>query len=139
MAEEARGAEHSLPRAILLSLGISALLYLIIAVVVVLALSGDEVASSTAPLMTVAGQAGWFSPGVFAGIALLAVANGVLLELIMLGRLIYGIARRSWLPAGLAAVSRQMHTPILATLLGGAITFVLTIALPFARSFRWPA
>ena len=131
MAEEAREAEHSLPRAILLSLVLSALLYVVVAVVVVLALLPEELASSAAPLLAVADQADWFPPRLFAGIAVLAVANGVLLELIMLGRLLYGMARRGWLPIGLASVSRRLRTPLPATLLGGAITFVLTVALPF--------
>jgi basic amino acid/polyamine antiporter, APA family len=131
MAEEAREAERSLPRAILLSLALSALLYVVVTVVVVLALSCDELASSPAPLLAVAGQADWFSPRLFTGIAVLAVANGVLLQLIMLGRLLYGMARRGWLPISLASVGRQLRAPVRATLLGGAITFVLTVALPF--------
>ena len=49
----------------------------------------------------------------------------------MLARLLYGMAVRGWLPAGLAIVNPHVHTPIRATLLGGAITFLLTIALPF--------
>lgn len=131
MAEEARTAERTLPRAILISLGLSTLLYLVVTVVVILALPIEEISQLSAPLLAVAAQAPWFSPKVFAGIALLAIANGVLLELIMLGRLLYGMARRGWLPDGLAAVSPRLRTPIRATLLGGAITFVLTVALPF--------
>lgn len=131
MAEEARTAERTLPRAILISLGLSTLLYLVVTVVVILALPIEEIVHLSAPLLAVAAQAPWFSPKVFAGIALLAIANGVLLELITLGRLLYGMARRGWLPGGLAAVSPRLRTPIRATLLGGAITFVLTVALPF--------
>ena len=131
MAEEARAAARSLPRAILFSLGLSTLLYVAVTVVVILALPFDELTSLSAPLLAVAAQADWFSPKVFAGIALLAIANGVLLELIMLARLLYGMARRGWLPVGLAIVSPRLRTPVRATLLGGAITFVLTVALPF--------
>jgi basic amino acid/polyamine antiporter, APA family len=131
MAEEAETAERTLPRAILISLGLSTLLYLVVTVVVVVALPIDDVLSLSAPLLAVAAQASWFSFKVFGAIALLAVANGVLLELIMLGRLLYGMARRGWLPSGLGAVSPRLRTPIRATLLGGAITFVLTVALPF--------
>jgi basic amino acid/polyamine antiporter, APA family len=131
MAEEARAAERTLPRAILFSLGLSTLLYVVVTLVVVLALPIQELTSLAAPLLAVAAQADWFSPKAFAGIALLAIANGVLLELIMLGRLLYGMARRGWLPDRLAHVSLRFRTPIRATLLGGAITFLLTIALPF--------
>lgn len=131
MAEEARATERSLPRAILLSLGLSTLFYAVIAVVVILALPFEQLVNSPAPLLAVAAQAEWFSPQVFAGIALIAVANGVLLELIMLARLLYGMGRRGWLPGGLAAVDPRWRTPVRATLLGGAITLSLTVALPF--------
>ncbi len=131
MAEEARAAERSLPRAILYSLGLSTLLYVVVAVVVVLALPVDELTASPAPLLLVAAQADWFSQDAFAGIALVAVANGVLLELVMLGRLLYGMARRGWLPAGLGAITARLRTPVRATVLGGAVVFALTVALPF--------
>ena len=131
MAEEARVPERSLPRAILLSLGICTLLYTVIALVVVLTLRPDMLAASQTPLLDVTAGAGWFSPEAFAGIAIVAVVNGVLLELIMLGRLLFGMARRGWLPAGLGATSPR-HIPIRATLLGGGIVFAITVAVPFA-------
>jgi amino acid transporter len=131
MAEEARAAERSLPRAILYSLGLSTLLYVVIAVVVILALPVEELAASSAPLLLVAAQADWFSRDAFAGIALVAVANGVLLELVMLGRLLYGMARRGWLPSGLGAVTTRLRTPVRATVLGGAVVLAFTVALPF--------
>jgi amino acid transporter len=131
MAEEARAAERSLPRAILYSLGLSTLLYVLVAVVVILALPVDELTASPAPLLLVAAQADWFSQDAFAGIALVAVANGVLLELVMLGRLLYGMARRGWLPAGLGAITARLRTPVRATILGGAVVFAFTVALPF--------
>lgn len=132
MAEEARTPERSLPRAILLSLGICTLLYVVIAVVVVLTLRPDALAVSQTPLLDVTARAGWFSSEVFAGIAVVAVVNGVLLELIMLGRLLFGMARRGWLPAGLGATSPWRRTPVSATLLGGGIVLGVTLAVPFA-------
>lgn len=132
MAEEARAPERSLPRAILLSLGICTLLYAVIAVVVVLTLRPETLAVSQTPLLDVTARAGWFPPEVFAGIAIVAVVNGVLLELIMLGRLLFGMARRGWLPAFLGATSPRRRTPALATLLGGAIVLGVAVAAPFA-------
>jgi amino acid transporter len=131
MAEETRSAERTLPRAILLSLGLSTLFYAVVTVVVILALPLEALLNSSAPLLQVAAQATWFSPDIFAVIALIAVANGVLLELIMLARLFYGMAHRGWLPTGLGTISPRLRTPIRATILGGSIVFALTVALPF--------
>ncbi len=131
MAEEARRPERSLPRAILISLGLSTLLYALVTAVTLLALPHEELAASSAPLLLVAAEADWFSTDLFAAIALIAVANGVLIELVMLGRLLYGMARRGWLPAWLGRVHPRLRTPIPATLCGGATVFVLTVAVPF--------
>ncbi len=131
MAEETRSPERTLPRAILLSLGLSTLFYAAVTVVVILALPSETLLNSSAPLLRVAAQATWFSPDIFAVIALVAVANGVLLELIMLARLFYGMSHRGWLPAGLGTISPRLRTPVRSTFLGGGIVFVLTVALPF--------
>jgi APA family basic amino acid/polyamine antiporter len=131
MAEEARAPERSLPRALLLSLAISTALYAAVAVVTVLAAPLAELAGSAAPLMLVAERASWFSADVFAAIALIAVANGVLIELVTLARLLYGMARRGWLPDTLGTVHPSTQTPVKATLCGGLIVFVLAVVLPF--------
>jgi APA family basic amino acid/polyamine antiporter len=131
MAEEARRPERSLPRAILISLGLSTLLYALVTAVTILAIPHEELAASSAPLLLVAEEAAWFSSDLFAAIALIAVANGVLIELVMLGRLLYGMTRRGWLPSWLGAVHPRLRTPIPATLCGGAAVFALTVAVPF--------
>jgi amino acid transporter len=131
MAEEARRPERSLPRAILTSLGLSTLLYALVTAVTILALPHAELAASAAPLLLVAEEADWFSSDLFAAIALVAVANGVLIEIVMLGRLLYGMTRRGWLPPWLGIVSPRLRTPIPATLCGGGIVLLLTVAVPF--------
>jgi len=131
MAEEARRPERSLPRAILISLGLSTLLYALVTAVTILAIPHEELAASSAPLLLVAEEAAWFSSDLFAAIALIAVANGVLIELVMLGRLLYGMTRRGWLPSWLGALHPRLRTPIPATLCGGAAVFALTVAVPF--------
>jgi APA family basic amino acid/polyamine antiporter len=131
MAEEARSPARSLPRAILMSLGISTLFYAIVSIVVIVALPLETSTTSSAPLLLVAAQAQRFSSDVFAGIALVAVANGVLLELVMLGRLLYGMAHRGLLPVVLVRVNPRVRSPITATIVGGGIVLVFTVALPF--------
>jgi amino acid transporter len=41
------------------------------------------------------------------------------------------MTRRGWLPAWLGAVHPRLRTPIPATLCGGGVVFVLTVAVPF--------
>lgn len=131
MAEEARDPDRTLPLSILLSLGVSTLLYVAVALTAALAVSQADLAQSATPLLAVAERAAWFPGDAFTVVAIAAVANGVLIELVMLGRLLYGMARRGWLPAWLATVAPRLRVPVAATLTGGAVVLALTVALPF--------
>lgn len=131
MAEEARAPGRTLPRAILLSVALSTALYVAVAVAALSALAAAELAAAEAPLLAAAARAAWFPAQAFVLIAVIAVGNGVLIELVMLGRLLYGMARRGWLPAALARVSEGRRAPVPATLAGGAVVLALTLALPF--------
>jgi amino acid transporter len=135
MAEEAKNVGRTIPRAILLSLGISTVIYMTVALVVVAAVPLDEAAASAAPLLSVIERRGWGISTAFAALALVAVANGVLIQILMLSRLFYGMARRSLLPSVLTAVSSQ-HVPVRATLVAGALVLLSTVALPFESLLR---
>ena len=135
MAEEAKNVGRTIPRAILLSLGISTVIYMTVALVVVAAVPLDEAAASAAPLLSVIERRGWGISNAFAALALVAVANGVLIQILMLSRLLYGMARRSLLPRGLAAISPR-HVPVRATLVAGALVLLSTVALPFESLLR---
>jgi len=66
-----------------------------------------------------------FPPKVFAAIALLAVANTALINLIMASRLLYGMARQDLVPRVLARINSTRKTPYVAILLTLAIAAVL--------------
>lgn len=127
MAEEAKNPARTLPRAILLSIALSTALYAAVAIVAVLAVPLDRLIAAHAPLLLLAEDAAPAAAWVFLPIALFAIANGVLIELLVLARLLFGMARRGWLPAGLAVVSRRQQSPMRATLVGGAIVLALTV------------
>lgn len=129
MAEEAKDPARTLPRAIILSVALSTALYAAVATVAVLAVPVEQLVSSPAPLLLLAGSEGGTIQGLFLPIALLAVANGILVEILVLARLLFGMARRGWMPAGLAALSPRLQTPVRATLVGGFVVLVLTMLL----------
>lgn len=128
MAEEARESEKSLPRALLLSLGISTALYILVATVAVASRSADPSMHHLTPLLDVGVGAGWYSPPLIAAIALIAISNGVLIEILMLSRLVYGMAHRGWLPRWLAKVQPSTASPVRATLLSGVAVLALTLS-----------
>jgi amino acid transporter len=106
-----------------------------VALVVVATVPLDEAAASAAPLLSVIERRGWAISNAFAALALVAVANGVLIQILMLSRLLYGMARRSLLPRGHTAISPR-HVPVRATLLAGALVLLSTVALPFTSLLR---
>ena len=119
LAEEVRDVERTLPRAIGATLILTALLYTTLAVIAVLAVPLPELAASDAP-MALLFERGGGSPIVLSAIALFAIINGALIQLIMASRVLYGLASRGQLPGFLARVNARTRTPLTATLIAGS-------------------
>jgi amino acid transporter len=132
MAEESRDVGTTLPRAILISIALSTLLYASVSLVAVLALPLDELAGATAPLARVVAPAGSELTLALSAIAVIATTNGVLIEILTIARLAYGMGRRRWLPGWFGAVSSRTRTPVRATLVAGGAILALALAFPFA-------
>src|SRR5690606_30964037 len=125
MAEEAKDPRRTLPYSIVGAVLISTLLYVVVAASVVFARTGGE-----SPLIDLfQGR----HATLFAAVGALAIANGVLVEIMMLARLFYGMARRRQLPAILGRVHSFTRTPIEATALAGAIVLATALLVPFER------
>lgn len=125
IAEEVKEPTKTLPRAIMMTLLITTLFYMAIALVSVLVLSPETLASSVAPLAKVYETATGKSADVLSIIAMVAVVNGALIQIIMASRIFYGMSRQNWLPGFLGSVHPKTRTPIASTILSGVIVFVL--------------
>lgn len=66
----------------------------------------------------------------FGIVAIVATVNGVLIQMIMASRVLYGLGQRGHLLAFLAIVSSRTCTPIVATLLVALIIGILAITMP---------
>ena len=128
MAEETRDPGRTLPRAILLALGIATLLYVIVAYVAVQAAPLDVLSASPTPLLDVVVGSPIGNARIFSLIALVATANGVLIEILTVSRMLYGMADRGWLPHQLAHVWERTLAPVRTTLLTGAGLLALVMA-----------
>ncbi|MGB5541618.1 MAG: APC family permease, partial [Gammaproteobacteria bacterium] len=136
VAEEVRRPERNLPRAILMALGISTLLYLAVAVVAVSAVTPAQLAASDAPLAYIYQQASQADPLLIAAISLVAVVNGALIQIIMASRVCYGMGSRGWAPAWLARVHPATRTPVLATGLVTLLVMFMALWLPLESLAR---
>ncbi|MBQ0720310.1 MAG: amino acid permease [Gammaproteobacteria bacterium] len=127
MAEEVKQPEKNMPRGILLALVTACLLYFIVTLCTLAAVPLKELAASKAPLVLVVEQNTAIPTLAMAGISIVAVVNGALLQIIMASRVLYGMGKRDLGPGFLATVHPRSQTPLLATALVGAL--VLTAAL----------
>jgi APA family basic amino acid/polyamine antiporter len=134
VAEEAVDPGRTMPRAILATLAIATLLYVAVVGAVVLAVPIETLSGSSAPLALVFEDADPAVGTVFIAVAVFATVNGVLVQMIMSSRVLYGLAAQGSLPSWLGAnqlsrVAATTRTPLVAT--GAVVTAVLVLALVF--------
>lgn len=138
VAEEVHDVRRVLPRAILATLVITTLLYVAVAVVALLVVPPEELAGSDAPLVLVFERAGG-SGAVLGAIALVALLNGALIQIVKASRVLYGLARQGSLPAALGHVHPRRRTPVRATALSTGVVLLLAASLPLATLAEFTA
>ncbi|WP_370464835.1 APC family permease [Mycolicibacterium sp. P1-18] len=127
--EEVRNPQKVYPTALFGALLTAGVVYVLVGIASATALSPDELGESSGPLLAVVGASGVGIPDwVFSAIALVAVANGALLTMIMSSRLSYGMAEQGLLPAVLARVLPNRRTPWVAIVSTTVVAMLLTLA-----------
>ncbi len=120
LSEETRDPVKTVPRALLLALGLSTVLYMAVAVAGVSVLGADALAAAEQPLAAVMGTAvGGRSADAVALIALAATTNTTLLLITASSRLAFGMAERDALPPVVGRVSAR-GVPWVAVLIAAA-------------------
>ena len=124
VAEEVKEPEKNMPRAVIMAVIISTLLYAAVSTVSVLVIEPNQLAQSKAPLADVYEIITNEKPVLLSIIGLFAVINGALIQIIMASRLLYGMSSKQWLPGFLSDINSYTKTPVNATLL---VTFIVLI------------
>ncbi len=133
VAEEVENPRRNMPRAIIYTLVIATAVYLAVVSVVVLIVPMDILSKSAAPLTLVFEGAGDKTKGIFSVIAAIATINGVLIQMIMASRVLYGLASQGNLPKTIAYINPVTHTPLVATGIVVVIILGLALFLPIAK------
>jgi amino acid transporter len=128
VAEETRNAPVVLPRAILITLGLTTVIYMAVASVAVLAVEPAVLSATDAPLALIYERSGG-NGDVLAFIAALAMVNGALVQIVMVPRVVYGLANLGLVPPWAGAVSSRTNTPLRATVAGAAVIATLAVAI----------
>jgi basic amino acid/polyamine antiporter, APA family len=124
VAEEAREPQRDYPRALFGGLLIAGAVYLAVSIVASMAVPTNTLAESDGPLLEVV-QIGPLAMNtkIFAAIALFAVTNGALINMIMASRLLYGMSIQGIVPGAFSKVLPGRRTPWV------AIAFTTTLAM----------
>lgn len=126
MAEETQDPVRTFPRAIFIGVAVTGTVYVLVALVSSLLVDHETLEKSSGPLLEVVKAGGVdFPPKLFALIALFAVTNSALINIMMASRLCYGLANERVLPRVMGRVLKHRRTP----LTGIVFATVLTIGL----------
>lgn len=127
MGEEVRDPSRTIPRAIMLALGLALVVYAIVGVTVLVALGPGGAAASSAPLADTVAASGWAWAQPVVRIGAAVASLGALLALIAgIGRTTLAMAREDDLPRYLAAVHPRYRVPHRAEI---AIAVVVIVAV----------
>ncbi|MCF2904846.1 amino acid permease [Octadecabacter sp. CECT 8868] len=137
VAEEVADPRRTIPTAIILTLIAATILYVAVSIAVLMSVPTDTLAVSAEPLTLVFANAPSSVQVGFAAIAVVATVNGVLIQMIMASRVLYGMADRGQLPTVLARLSPRTQTPWVATLFVAVAIMVLALFLPIESLAGW--
>lgn len=123
IAEEIKNPRKVLPRAIILAITITAIVYILVSISAVRVLDWQELGASVAPLADVIkkslGQEWGF--GILI-IALFATTNTVLIMLVSGSRILYGVSLDKALPGIFSVIHQKRKTPWIAVIVIGALS-----------------
>jgi amino acid transporter len=129
VAEEVEDPQRNLPRAIVIAIIVSTLLYMLVALSAVLAHPPEQLSQSQAPMAQLYERATGRAPWIITLISLFAVINGALIQIIMASRVLYGISQEGWLPAVVGRVHPGTQTPLVATAIITGCVLILAAPL----------
>ena len=128
VAEEVQDVSRVYPRALFGALLTAGVVYLLIGLASSAAIAPEQLAGSTSPLLDVVAATGAGIPNwLFSVVALIAVANGALLTMIMSSRLTYGMAEQGLFPSVFGRVLATRRTPWVAIVATTLVAMVLTL------------
>jgi len=129
MAEEVKEPERTLPKAIVAAIIISSLFYFLIALAAILQMPLEELSASNAPIADIMKRHSEGMARFVSLISLAAVVNGALVQIIMCARVLYGMGKNNLAPLWLSKVHATRKTPYIATMMIGAVVWLLAVNL----------
>ena len=130
MAEEIRDPIRTFPPALITGIVAAGIIYLLVGFTAAMVVPLDVLTESSGPLLEVVhiGLPDYDAGTLFSVIAMIAVSNTMLINMLMASRLLYGMANRGVLPAPFAWVSPR-RTPWVAIAFTTALSILLLLTV----------
>ena len=130
VAEETQHPSRNYPRAIFGALLFAGVIYLLVTFTASMVVPTGILAESSGPLLEVVERGPIAIPTqLFAAIALLAVSNGALINMIMASRIIYGMGDQGVMPTVFSSVHPGRRTPWVSIAFTAAIALIVLVTI----------
>lgn len=136
VAEEVKQPQKTLPRGIILALVVTAAFYFVVALLSVLVVRPGVLAQQAAPLAYIYEHMTGREPWLISLIGVASIVNGILIQIVMASRILYGMSRSHWLPAWLGKVHPRTRTPVIATVIVMVVILGFALWLPILSLAR---
>lgn len=133
IAEETRDPQKTLARGVFITLLVTTILYIGVVLTVLATNKYSEIASHPSPLTLTFIRNTNLPEIVLIVIASLATLNGVIVQILMAGRVIFGMARDGELAVSLSKLSPKTSTPIVATAVCATVVLILALVFPIIQ------
>jgi basic amino acid/polyamine antiporter, APA family len=133
MAEETHDAHRNVPLAIILTLIISVAIYALVAIAAAAFPDRAMLTASKAPLADLYESATGRPGGIIAAMATVAMINGILVQIVMAARVMYGMAQERLMPSWAGILHETRQTPVRATLLVSFSVAALALFVPLLQ------
>ena len=110
--------------------------YLLLALLAVSLPDRAAITESDAPMSEIFEMVSGFDGAPIATIASFAMLNGILVQMVMASRVLYGMASDGQIHKSFAAVHPKYHTPAFATAVVASVVIVLALLFPLVRLAR---
>ncbi|HEX5798225.1 MAG TPA: amino acid permease [Candidatus Saccharimonadales bacterium] len=130
VAEEVKNPTKNVKRGMLLAMVSAIVLYMFVAVAALSVIPAGQLAGYDAPLAAVFERTSNIDFPLITVIGLFAIVNGIIAQIIMCSRVLYGLSREKLIPSWFGKVSPKTKTPINSTILICTVMLIGALSLP---------
>lgn len=132
VAEEVKQPHRTMPKSIIAAFIVTTVIYVLVSWVAISTTPIFLLQQSESPMTLIYSYLTNGSTKIMSIVAMIAVINGALVQVIMASRILYGMAKQNTISTWFGRVGGQTRTPINATIFVIVLVFVAALILPLA-------